>query len=71
MVYHVPQFLDRFGSIKDIAVDQVERKNLDHRESFFASTQRGGGNHVYTSEQVLICNTLVTGVQTDHERLSV
>ncbi|XP_053376941.1 uncharacterized protein LOC128547783 [Mercenaria mercenaria] len=43
MVYHVPYFLKRFGFIHDIGVSQVERKNYDHRQAYFGSTNRSGG----------------------------
>lgn len=43
MVYHVPYFLKKFTYIHDIGVSQVERKNYDHRQAYFGSTNRSGG----------------------------
>lgn len=42
MVYHVPQFLQTYHYIHDIGVAQVERKNFDHRQAYFGSTNRNG-----------------------------
>lgn len=43
LVYHVPQLLERFKYLHDIGVAQVERKNVDHRQAYFGSTNRNGG----------------------------
>lgn len=53
VVYHVPQFLGKFNFLHDIGVAQVERKNFDHRQAFFGSTNRNGGkNRQNISKQV-------------------
>ena len=40
-VYHVPEFLDKYGYIHDIGVSQ--RKNKQQKETFFRGTNWGGG----------------------------
>lgn len=53
LVYHVPQFLGKFNFLHDIGVAQVERKNFDHRQAYFRSTNRNGGkNRQNISKQV-------------------
>lgn len=53
LVYHVPQFLGKFNFLHDIGVAQVERKNFDHRQAYFGSTNRNGGkNRQNISKQV-------------------
>lgn len=54
LVYHVPQFLGKFNFLHDIGVAQVERKNFDHRQAYFGSTNRNGGkNRQNISKQIL------------------
>lgn len=45
LVYHVPHFLGKFNFLHDIGVAQVERKNFDHRQAYFWSTNRNGGKN--------------------------
>ena len=45
MVYHVPYYLEKYRYLHDIGVAQVERKNFDHRQAYFGSTNRNGGRH--------------------------
>lgn len=53
MVYHVPQFLQTYHYIHDIGVAQVERKNFDHRQAYFGSTNRNGSKwKKHVSKQV-------------------
>nr|XP_011426297.2 uncharacterized protein LOC105327491 [Crassostrea gigas] len=54
MVYHVPQFLQTYHYIHDIGVAQVERKNFDHRQAYFGSTNRNGSKwKKHVSKQIL------------------
>lgn len=54
MVYHVPQFLQSFNYLHDIGVAQVERKNFDHRQAYFGSTNRNGSKRKkHVSKQIL------------------
>ncbi|XP_062619871.1 uncharacterized protein LOC134281418 [Saccostrea cucullata] len=54
MVYHVPQFLQKFHYLHDIGVAQVERKNFDHRQAYFGSTNRNGSKRKkHVSKQIL------------------
>nr|XP_022301977.1 uncharacterized protein LOC111109978 [Crassostrea virginica] len=54
MVYHVPQFLQKFKYLHDIGVAQVERKNFDHRQAYFGSTNRNGSKRKkHVSKQIL------------------
>lgn len=53
MVYQVPQFLQSFNYLHDIGFAQVERKNFDHRQAYFGSTNRNGSKRKkHVSKQV-------------------
>ena len=39
MVYHIPEALDKYKCLQDIAVHQLERKNMDWREAYFQCSQ--------------------------------
>ena len=45
LVYHVPQFLNKYKFIHDLGVSQVERKNKDQKEAYFRATNWGGGKY--------------------------
>lgn len=56
LVYHLHIFLEKHQYLRHIAVDQVERKNLDQREAYFGASERGGGRHpIKISVQVSCC----------------
>ena len=48
LVYHVPQFLERCGSISIFNCQPVEKKNHEKSRMFHRATQKGGRNSHYT-----------------------
>ena len=52
LVYHVPQFLEKSGSISLFNCQPVEKKNHEQLRMFHRATQKGGRNSSYT-EQVM------------------
>lgn len=43
LIFHVPQFIERFKYLHDRGVAQVEKINFDHRQAYFGNTNRNGG----------------------------
>ena len=52
LVYHVPQFLEKSGSIPLFNCQPVEEKNHEQLRMFHRATQKGGRNSSY-SKQVM------------------
>ena len=52
LVYHVPQFLEKSGSISFFNCQTVEKKNQEQLRMFHRATQKGGRNSSY-SKQVM------------------
>lgn len=48
LVYHVPQFLENFGSISKFNCQPVEKKNHEQSRMFHRGTQKGGRQSKYT-----------------------
>jgi len=50
LVYHVPQFLEKCGSISLFNCQPVEKKNHEQSRMFHRATQKGGRNTSYTTQ---------------------
>ena len=50
LVYHVPQFLEKSGSISLFNCQPVEKKNHEQSRMFHRATQKGGRNSSYTKQ---------------------
>ena len=50
VVYHVPQFLEKSGSISFFNCQPVEKKNQEQLRMFHRATQKGGHNSSYTKQ---------------------
>lgn len=48
LVYHVPQFLEKFGSLAKYNCQPVEKKNHEQSRMFHRATQKGGRQMKYT-----------------------
>lgn len=48
LVYHVPQFLEKFGSLSKFNCQPVEKKNHEQSRMFHHGTQKGGRQSKYT-----------------------
>ena len=47
-MYHVPHFLEKFGSISNLNCEPVEKKNHEQSRMFHRGTQKGGRQTKYT-----------------------
>ncbi|KXJ06708.1 hypothetical protein AC249_AIPGENE979 [Exaiptasia diaphana] len=48
MIYHVPQFLRKYGSINKFSCQPVEKKNHLQNQVFHRASQKGGCGSKYT-----------------------
>ena len=47
-VYHVPQFLEKYGTLMQFNCQPVEKKNHWQSQAFHRGSQKGGKNSKYT-----------------------
>ena len=52
--YHVPQFLDMYGSLTKFNCQPVEKKNRSQSQVFHCGTQKGGKQSKHTIQVYLL-----------------
>lgn len=50
LVYHVPQFMEKYGNISIFNCQPVEKKNHEQSRMFHRGTQKGGRHTMYTCQ---------------------
>ena len=50
LVYHVPQFMEKYGNISIFNCQPVEKKNHEQSRMFHRGTQKGGRHAKYTCQ---------------------